>query len=100
MKLEVTPRAKSKIRREDKYWREHYEDAPDKFKEGLAITYNRILKAPKARSPWGYNADGEPVWRIYSGVTLHHVFYTIDDETETIYIEWVHGATQNKPPTF
>jgi hypothetical protein len=100
VKLQVTPEAKAKIRRENEKWRELYADAPTKFKDGLAITYGRILKAPRVRSPWGYNADGEAVWRIYSGVTMHHVFYTIDDEAETIFVEWVHGAQQRDPKRF
>lgn len=97
MKIKVSPRAKARIRKEDTWWRENRRDAPDKFKQALANTFLRILKAPAITNPWA-EVDGEPVWRIYMPETRHHLFYTVNHVDAVLVIRAVHGAQQGSPP--
>ena len=51
MNVRVSGRAKARIRRQDEWWRSHRLDAPDLFKEELAVTFSRIGRHTKVQRP-------------------------------------------------
>lgn len=59
MKLRGSGRAKARIRCQDEWWRKYRPDAPDLFKEELAITFSRVARHTKVRRPHA-QIEGEP----------------------------------------
>ena len=51
MNLRVSGRAKARIRDQDDWWRKHRLDAPDLFKEELAIVIETVWGARRGRGP-------------------------------------------------
>jgi plasmid stabilization system protein ParE len=97
VKLRVSGRARAKIRREDEWWRRERPAAPDLFKEELAVAFDRILKAPKARKPYA-TIEHEPVWRLLMPRTEHHVYYRVDEIAAEVIVEAVWGARKGREP--
>jgi len=95
--LRVSGRAKARIRRQDEWWRSHRLDAPDLFKEELAITFSRVARHTKVRRPHA-QIEGEPVWRVFMPRTEQHVYYTVDEGADEIVIETVWGARRGRGP--
>lgn len=67
------------------------------FKQELAATFERILRAPRARQPHG-DIEGEPVWRILMPRTEQHIYYTVDDDALEVVVETVWGARRKRGP--
>jgi len=97
VKIRVSARARDRIRAEDKWWRAERRDAPDLFKQELAVAFGRILLFPKSRKQYGQIA-GEPVWRILMARTEQHVYYTVDDAADEVVVETVWGARRKRAP--
>ena len=97
MKISVSHRARVRIRAQDDWWRNERRDAPELFKQELAIAFERILRAPRVRSPYG-RIENEPVWRILMPRTEQHVYYTVDDAADEIVIETVWSARRRRGP--
>jgi len=97
VKLRVSGRAKARIRRQDEWWRSHRLDAPDLFKEELAITFSRVARHTKVRRPHA-QIEGESVWRVFMPRTEQHIYYTVDEAADEIVIETVWGARRGRGP--
>ena len=97
MKIRVSGRARVRIRKQDEWWRSHRLDAPELFKQELAMAFERILRAPKVRKPYG-EIDGEPVWRVLLPTTEQHVYFTVDDAAAEVVIETIWGARRSRGP--
>ena len=97
MKVRVSGRARVRIRQQEEWWRTHRRDVPDLFKQELTIAFQRILRAPKVRKPYG-EIDGEPVWRVLMPKTEQHVYFTVDDAATEVVIETVWGARRKRGP--
>ena len=97
MKLRVSGRARARIRKQDEWWRGHRPDAPELFKQELAIAFTRILRAPKVRQQYG-QIEGEPVRRVLMPKTEQHVYYTVDEAADEVTIETVWGARRGRGP--
>jgi plasmid stabilization system protein ParE len=95
--LRVSGRAKARIRHQDEWWRSHRLDAPDLFKEELAVTFSRIARHTKVRRPHT-QIEGEPVWRVFMPRTEQHVYYTVNEAADEIVIETVWGARRKRGP--
>jgi plasmid stabilization system protein ParE len=97
VRIRVSPRAAEKIRAEDEWWRAERRDAPELFKQELAATFDRILRAPKSRKQYGL-ISGDPVWRVLMARTEQHIYYTVDDAADEVVVETVWGARRKRGP--
>lgn len=79
------------------WWRETRRNNPDKAYRELLDVIALIEKAPKVHKPYGRLA-GELVWRRLTPTTRLHVYYTVDDEQDVAFIEFVWGARRGAPP--
>jgi hypothetical protein len=97
VKIRVSGRARVRIGKQDEWWRRHRLDAPELFKQELAMALARILRARKVRKPYG-EIDGEPVWRVLLPTTEQHVYFTVDDAAGEVVIETIWGARRRRGP--
>jgi hypothetical protein len=97
VKIRISRRARTRIRAQDEWWREERRDAPDLFKQELTAAFERILRAPKVRNPYG-RIESDPVWRVLMPRTEQHVYYSVDDDAGEIVIETVWGARRRRGP--
>lgn len=97
MNIRISERARRRIRAEDEWWRQNRSDAADLFKQELAETFDRIVRAPRARRVYA-TIEGSPIWRVLMPATEQHVYFSIDEQVDEAVIETVWGARRKRGP--
>jgi hypothetical protein len=98
VKVHYTVEGRAEAKKEIRWWRENRRDNPEKAYRELLDVIELIKKAPTVHKPYGRLAD-ELVWRRPTATTRLHVHYTVDDEQDVAFIEFVWGAHRGAAPS-
>lgn len=97
MKVRYSVEGRAQAKKEVEWWRQNRPDNPDKAYRELLDVIELIEKAPKVHKPYGRVA-GELVWRRLTATTRLQVYYTVDDEQDVAFIEFVWGTHRGTTP--
>lgn len=97
MKLRVGKRAQQPADKIEAWWVENRGDAPTVFLDELEKTFRYICKVHSAGVRWP-TPRRPSLRRILMRRTNNHVYFAIDDATETVHVHAVWGAPKGRTP--
>ena len=97
MKLRVGKRAQQQADKIEAWWVENRTDAPTLFLDELEETFLCICKVRSAGVRWP-TPRRPSLRRILMRRTNNHVYFVIDDATETVHVHAVWGAPKGRTP--
>ncbi len=97
MKLRIGKRAAAQAKKIEQWWVEHRPSAPSLFTDELEWTFRYICRIPDAGVRWS-TPRRPTLRRILMPRTKHHVYFVIDEVTNTIQVLSVWGAPRRREP--
>lgn len=97
MKVHFTPRGRRAALAMAKWWRANRPLAADLFERELATATRQIEQQPEL-VPVYETVRGRAVRRALLPKTEQHVYYSVDEATETVVIHVVWGARRGRGP--
>jgi plasmid stabilization system protein ParE len=97
VKVRATARAKQEIARVARWWKQHRPEAPELFLDELEAAERHLSTAPETGQRYGYRQD-RLIRRWLLERSALHVYFSIDNEAETVVIHSVWGARRGRGP--
>lgn len=97
MKLRVGKRAQQQADTIEAWWIENRRDAPAAFLDELEETFRYICKVRSAGVRWP-TPRRPSLRRILMRRTNNHVYFVIEDATETVHVHTIWGAPKGRTP--
>jgi plasmid stabilization system protein ParE len=97
VKLRVGKRAQKQAERIDDWWVNHRPEAPTLFTDELEETFQHICERAAAGVRWP-TARRPFLRRILMARTENHVYFQVDDKTQTVHVLSVWGGPRGKTP--
>lgn len=97
MKLRVGKRAQQQANEIEAWWVEHRPAAPSLFLDELEATFRHICKVTNAGVRWP-TPRRPNLRRILMKRTNNHVYFVIDDASDTVHVHAVWGAPKGRTP--
>jgi plasmid stabilization system protein ParE len=97
VKLRIGKRAQQQVDRIDAWWVDHRAEAPALFTDELEQVFRTICEKPGAGVSWPTTRRPQ-LRRILMPRTENHVYFQIDDDTETVYVVSVWGGPRGTLP--
>ncbi|HEY1959998.1 MAG TPA: hypothetical protein VGH28_30525 [Polyangiaceae bacterium] len=97
MKLLVAERAQRQIAKIDQFWFEHRFDAETLFLDELAATFRMLSTVRHAGTRWP-TPQRPALRRILMPRSLNHVYFVVDEASQTVRVLAVWGAKKRRTP--
>jgi plasmid stabilization system protein ParE len=97
MRLVFTPEAERQTNEMDTWWREHRPQAGDLFARELADVRELITSTPSIGSKYT-TRNGKVARRVLMPRTRNHVYFQVDESTQTVHVLAVWGAPRGRGP--
>ena len=97
MKLRVGRRAQQQAKKMEAWWVEHRPAAPTLFTDELERTFWYISQVPDAGGRWP-TLRRPTLRRVLMPRSSTHVYFLIDEPTETVHVLAVWGAPRGTTP--
>ncbi len=97
MKLRVGRRAQRQADKMEEWWVANRPAAPSLFTDELEETFQRICDMPGAGVHWP-TPRRPNLRRILAPRTQNHVYFRVDDKTQTVHVLAVWGAPKGRGP--
>ena len=95
MKVRFTPRARQRARGVAAWWRENRPDVADLFDEELESATGRLTASGGAVYE---TIHGNAIRRLLLPKTAQHIYYSIDDASDTVVVHTIWGARRGQGP--
>jgi plasmid stabilization system protein ParE len=97
VKLKVAKRAEQQAGRIQQWWVEHRPSAPRLFPDELEQTFRLICENPGLGVRWP-TARHPEMRRVLMPKTEHHVYFRVDESTQTVHILAIWGTPRGRGP--
>ncbi len=97
MNVRFTPRALRRARIVTSWWRTHRTKAPDLFERELALAIQRLAADQNVGLVYS-TTEGRVVRRLLLSKSEQHVYYAVDEDTQTVIVLNVWGARRGRAP--
>jgi plasmid stabilization system protein ParE len=97
VKLRLGKRLLLQVERKEAWWAENRPAAPDLFARELRDTLEHITTTPGSGIGWP-TPRRPTLRRILMPRTQNHIFFVVDDETQTIDVLAIWGAARERSP--
>ena len=102
MKIRFSPRAQQRARHIKTWWLKN-RPGIEVFEQEFDQLMDR-LASMSPRSPLGVVADsmkhGKKIWRVLLPRAQQHVFYSVDEQNDTVIVRTIWGAQRGRRPKF
>ncbi len=97
MKLIVGRRAARQVSRIERWWFENRPSAPTLFTDELERTFRLLVESPAAGVGWPTPRRPD-LRRVLMPETRNHVYFRVDEPTQTVRVLAVWGAPRGSAP--
>ena len=97
MKLLLAERAQRQIAKIEEFWFEHRFDAATLFTDELAATFHMLATVRQAGARWP-TPQRPALRRILMPRSSNHVYFVVDEASQTIHVLAVWGAKKRRTP--
>lgn len=98
MRVRFTPEARDAVRTKRAWWEEHRSKAPTLFVEELAAAVTKLRAGSDQERQQYAVRGGRIIWRLLMPKTRNHLYYRVDDDTDSVEILLIWNAIAAKAP--
>ena len=102
MRVKLAPRARQRARAINTWWQKNRPGVEGLFEQEYAFVIGK-LASMSPRSPLGKVHEerrGSAIWQVFLPKTQQHLYYSVNEATETVVVRMIWGARRGRVPKF